>query len=214
MQSDDDVAYPEHSGIKVDSDVNFLAHLNEDKRVRLWQAVQSDCPLTSASMVDVWHGFTRYLSIKELLGPVSLVCKFFFEIANEPTHLSSHRLLSIQLGLLSKFCSFIGVGFIKLTYADGTSFTKGDPTALYKPFDLEDDEWVTEVHYGQGEVLDGVRFVTSRGRISQQYGGDGGSRVIGKGYFVGVNCGHHTRSTYYANNALEQFCPIFLQTMQ
>jgi len=73
MQSDDDVAYPEHSGIKVDSDVNFLAHLNEDKRVRLWQAVQSDCPLTSASMVDVWHGFTRYLSIKELLGPVSLV---------------------------------------------------------------------------------------------------------------------------------------------
>jgi hypothetical protein len=47
-----------------------------------------------------------------------------------------------------------------------------------EPFILDDDERITELRCREGSALDQVQFITSSGRASQLYGGNGGRAIV------------------------------------
>jgi len=65
--------------------------------------------------------------------------------------------------------------FVEFHYDQGVPLITGGGQGQPKEdFVLEPEEYVVEIRGGQGGLLDGVQFVTNRGRESYHYGGKGG----------------------------------------
>lgn len=67
------------------------------------------------------------------------------------------------------------VDFVEFHYREGAPLIAGGGKGNSQPdFELEENEAIVEIRGGQGGLLDGVEFVTNKGRSSQRYGGKGG----------------------------------------
>lgn len=67
------------------------------------------------------------------------------------------------------------VDFVEFHYTEGGPLVTGGGKGNAQPdFQLEEGEVIVEVRGGQGGLLDGIEFVTNKGRSSQRYGGKGG----------------------------------------
>lgn len=91
------------------------------------------------------------------------------------------------------------VDFVEFHYKEGAPLITGGGKGNAQPdFQLEQDEAIVEVRGGQGGLLDGIEFVTSKGRSSQRYGGKGGDGFAVKAgdgkMIVGLDRGTGTAS--------------------
>lgn len=67
------------------------------------------------------------------------------------------------------------IDYVEFRYLFGTPLRVGEGEGSeQEAFDLEEDEVITELRGGQGGLLDRIQFVTSSGRVSKAYGGEGG----------------------------------------
>ena len=85
--------------------------------------------------------------------------------------------LGNQLGKI-KSITVRHVDSIAVTYGPATRSSHGGGGGGEDRFDLEDDEWLTEIRGRSGLYLDQVQFFLSSGRVSPVYGGYGGGPFI------------------------------------
>jgi hypothetical protein len=71
------------------------------------------------------------------------------------------------------------VDSIDVSYAGQSGSTAhGGGGGSEDTFSLDPDEWITEVHGRSGDMVDQLQFLTSKGRVSPVYGGNGGNAFI------------------------------------
>jgi hypothetical protein len=98
----------------------------------------------------------------------------FDDLSDSGTLLGKIASITVRSGSL--------VDSITVQYGDKPGKARGGSGGREDTFNLDDNEWLTELRGRSGSELDQVQFVLSSGRISPVYGGNGGQAFTERRY--------------------------------